>query len=106
MRALTPQHPRSLPVWLSVAVWLAVLLSPTGYILLLMILRRSQLPAPPESIVVSLFCLIPVMALLVCGTVVWRSKMRVSWRVGWLLLTVLAMLLQISVLIAIIRAIL
>lgn len=102
MRALIPQHPRSLPVWLSVAVWLAAFLSPTGYILFLMIVHRLQVPAAPERVVVSLFCLIPVVALLVCGTVVWLSKMRVGWRVGWLVLTALAMLLQFGVLVVII----
>src|SRR5688572_3396387 len=94
MRALNPQHPRTLPVWLSVPVWLAVFLSPTAYVLLLMILDRLQVPAPPEGFVVSLFCLIPVLALLACGIMVWLSKMNWGWRLGALVLTVLAMLLQ------------
>jgi hypothetical protein len=96
MRTLIPQYPRILPVWLSTAVWLAVLLSPTGYFVLLMIADRLQVPAPPERFVVLLFCLIPVVALLVCGTVVWLSQVRAPWRVGWLVLTVLAMLLQVG----------
>jgi len=96
MRTLPAQHPRSVPVWLSVAVWLAVFLSPTGYVLLLMIAGRLGMPAPPESLVVFLFCLIPVLALVVCGSVVWLSKMRVGWRVGWLVVTVLAMSLQVG----------
>lgn len=91
MRALNPRHPRSLPVWL------AVFLSPTAYVLLLMIMDRLQVPAPPEGFVVSLFCLIPVVALLACGTRVWLSKMSLGWRVGGLVLTVLAMLLQCGV---------
>ena len=33
--------------------------------------------------------LVPIVALLVCGAAVWRWKAR--WRVGWLILTVLAM---------------
>ena len=102
MRALVPQHPRSLPAGLSVAVWLAALLSPTVFFLLVMIADRLQVPAPPESLVVLLFCLIPVVALLVCGTVVWLTKLRVSWRVGWLVLTVLLMALQIGVLLVIV----
>ena len=96
MRALIPQRPRSLPVWLSAAIWLAVLLSPTVYVLLVIALCRLQMPPPPEWLVVALFCLIPVIALLVCGAVVWWSRLRVRWRVGWLFLTVLAMSFQVG----------
>ena len=97
MRALNPHHSQSLPVWFSVPVWLAVFLSPTAYVLLLMIMDRLQVPAPTEGFVVLLFCLTPVVALLACGTVVWRSKMSFGWRVGGLVLTVLAMSLQCGV---------
>jgi hypothetical protein len=97
MRALNPQHPRRQLVWLSVPAWLAVFLSPTAYILLLMIIDRLQVPAPPEGLVVLLFCLIPLVALLACGTVVWLSKWSLGWRVGGMVLTVLAMLLQCGV---------
>ena len=97
MRALNPHHPQCLSVWLSMPVWLAVFLSPTAYVLLLMIMDRLQVPAPPEGFVVLLFCLIPVVALLACGTMVWRSKMSLAWRVGGLVLTVLAILIQCGV---------
>lgn len=97
MRALNPHHSQSLPVCLKAPVWLAVFLSPTAFVLSLMIIDRLQAPAPPEGFVVLLFCLIPVAALLVCGTMVWRSKMSFGWRVGGLVLTVLAMLLQCGV---------
>ncbi len=64
------------------------------------------MPAPPQWFVVALFCLVPVVALLVCGAVVWRSKLPVRWRVVWLVLTVLAMLFQVAVLVvAIVSAI-
>jgi len=102
MNALIPEHPRSQPAWLSVAVWLAVFLSPTAYLLLLVVWNRSQVPAPPAGFVVALFCLIPVVALLVCGTAVWRTKLRAAQRVGWLVLTVLAMALQVGVLLVIV----
>jgi len=69
---------------------------------LLAVWNRSQVPAPPGGFVVALFCLIPVVALLVCGTVVWRTRLRASWRVGLLVLTVLAMALQVGVLLVII----
>jgi hypothetical protein len=104
MRALIPQHPRSLPVGASAALWLAVFLSPTVYFLVMVVWNRSQVPAPPQGFVVSLFCVIPVVALLVCGAGVWRTKLRVGWRIGWLALTVLAMALQVGVLLVIIAS--
>ncbi len=100
MRALIPVYLRNLPLWLSVAIWLAVFLIPTGYCVLLAIVARSRVPAPPESLVVvllSLILMVPVAALLVCGNVVWLSKLNLRWRVGWLGLTVLAILLQCGV---------
>ncbi len=97
MRTLNLQHPQSLPVWLSVLVWSAAFFSPTAFVLLLMSTSRLQLPAAP-GFAVLLFCLIPVAALVACGTVVWRSKMHLRWRLGALIVTVLAMLLQFGVL--------
>jgi hypothetical protein len=79
-----------------------VFLSPTAYCLLLLVWYRSQMPAPPQGLIVSLFCLIPVVALLVCGTAVWRTDLRGSLRVGWLVMTVLAMALQVGVLLVIV----
>jgi hypothetical protein len=102
MRALIFQPPRSLPVWWSAAVWLAVYLSPTGYFLLLMIADRWHVPAPPEAVVVSLFVLIPLVALMVCGCAVWQSKRDLRRRVIGLILTVLGMVLQMGVLLVII----
>src|SRR3954468_13831664 len=98
MHTLIPQHPRRYPVWFNVAPWLAAFLSPTAYFLLLVAWDRLQLPAPPAGFVVALFCFIPLVALWVCGTAVWRKTQRV----GWLVLTVLAMALQIGILLVII----
>ena len=89
-------------MWWSVALWLAVFLSPTGYFLLLMMADRWHVPAPPEGVVVSLFVLIPLVALLVCGSAVWRSKWDRRRRVAGLVLTVLGMALQVGVLLVII----
>jgi len=87
-------------------VWLAVFLSPTVCCLLLLVWSRSELPAPPPGVVVSLFCLVPVVALLACGTAVWRTELRAGWKVGWLVAAVLAMALQVGVLLVlIVRAI-
>ena len=76
--ALNPQHKHSLPVWLSVPVWLAVFVSPTVYVLLLMFADRAHVSAAPGGVVVLLLCLIPVVALLACGTAVWRSKLGLN----------------------------
>ncbi len=61
-----------------------------------------QVPAPPAGVVVVLFSLVPVVALVICGTVAWLSKLTVRWRVGWLVLTGLAMALQVGLLVVII----
>ena len=64
MRALIPLLRRSR------AVWLAALLSPTAFCLLLMLGVRWFLPSPPDGLVAALVYLLPPVALLVCGTVV------------------------------------
>lgn len=99
MSALNLQHPRCLPIWASGAVWLPVFLSPTAYCLLVAVWSRSQLPAPPFGFIVSMFCLMPVVALLVCGNAIWRSNLRGVVRAGWLGITVLGMAVQIGVLV-------
>jgi hypothetical protein len=92
----------NLPVGLRVAVWLVVFLSPTVYALLVASLSRAQVPAPPGWLIVGLFCLIPVVALVVCGALVWVSNMRKGWRAVGLVLTVLGMALQVGALAVII----
>ena len=98
MHATNSQHAQRLPVPMSVPAWLAVFLSPTAYLLLLMIMSRLQVPDLIGRFAVLLFCLVPVVALLVCGTAVWRSKDTFRWRVGGLVLTTLGMLLQCGIL--------
>jgi hypothetical protein len=93
---------RALPLWVTVAFWLAVLLSPTGYFLALMIADRWHVAALPEGFVMALFCLIPLVALLVCGTLVWTSKVTRNWRGAWMVLTVLAWLFECALLFVII----
>ncbi len=104
MHATNAQHVRSLPVRLSVPVWLAAFLSPTAYLLSLMILSRLQVPDSVGRFAVLMFCLVPVVALLVCGTAVWRSGITFRWRVGGLVLTTLGMLLQCGILFVLIVA--
>jgi hypothetical protein len=102
MSDLISQPTRSLPTSSNVAIWLAVLLSPTAYLLALILVDRWNIPAPPAIVVVALFCLIPLVALVACGRMAWRSPLERRWRVGWLALTVLAIALQCGVLFVII----
>ena len=106
MRAVIPLPQRGRTVRLSAGVWLVAFFSPTVYFLLLLFANRFQVPSPPESLVVSLFCLIPAVALLICESVVWRWSMTVGCKIGGMLFTLLAMLLQFNILVVVIRAIL
>lgn len=106
MDAAVPQPQRSVPIWLSVIIWLAAFFSPTGYFLLLLLANRFQIQGPPQIVVWSLFFLIPVVALLICESMVWLHSKTTARRISWMLLTLLAMLLQFGVLMAILRAIL
>ncbi len=62
-----------------------------------MLANAMRVSVPPAGLVVGLFCFVPVVALLVCGTIVWLSKMSTGKRVGGLALTVLGMTLQVGV---------
>jgi hypothetical protein len=81
---------------------LSAFFSPAVYFLLLVLGDRFFLPSPPEIFVASLFYLIPPVALLVCGSAVWLSSMTVARKIGWMLFTLVAMLLQFGILLAII----
>ena len=88
----------------ALAVWLCAFFSPTAYFLLLLFADRFHVAAPPEILVASLFFLIPVAALLVCGYIVWSSSKTFARKIGWMLFTLVAMLLQFGVLLVIIIA--
>ena len=104
MNASIQQSRRSLPVWLSTVVWLSAFLSPTACFLLLLLANQLQISLP-ETFVWSLFFVIPVVALLICESVVWFCSKTVGRRIGWMLLTLLAMLLQFAIILAILRTI-
>jgi len=106
MNASIPQSRRSRSVWLSVVVWLSAFLSPTAYFLLILLANTLQIPSPPATFVWSLFFLIPVVALLVCESVVWSCSKTVGRKSGWMLFTLLAMLLQFAIILVILRVIL
>ncbi|HVV71502.1 MAG TPA: hypothetical protein VHI52_08395 [Verrucomicrobiae bacterium] len=102
MRALILQREGRFSVGVSGAIWLAAFLSPTAYLLLVAVWNRSQMPAVPQGLIVGLFCIVPVVALLVCGLAVRRAELKGSLRVAWVLMTVLAMAVQITVLLGIV----
>jgi hypothetical protein len=103
MNASIPCSRRNLPVWLSAVVWLSVFLSPTAYFLLLLLGNKFQVPRLPAMVVWSLFFLIPAVALLVCESVVWSCSKTVSRKIGSMLFTLLAMLLQFGIILVILR---
>jgi hypothetical protein len=88
------QYLRNLPLQASVVIWVAAFLSPASYVLAVMCLSRLQMAAAPAWFVVALFCLTPLAALMVCSAVAWLSQARRGWRVGWVVLTILAIPLQ------------
>jgi hypothetical protein len=106
MNASIPQSRRSLPVWLSVVVWLSAFLSPTVCFLLLLLANKFHIPSLPATLVWSLIFLVPAVALLICESVVWFCSKTVGRKIGWMLFTLIAMLLQFGSILVILRAIL
>ena len=86
-------------------VWLSAFLSPTACFLLLLLANELQIPSLPAPLVWSLLFLVPAVALLVCESVVWSCSKTVGRKIGWMLFTLLAMLLQFGIMLAILRAI-
>ena len=105
MNASIPQPRRGLPVRLSTGVWLLAFLSPTAYFLLLLLANKFQINLP-RTFALSLFFLIPVVALLICESVAWSCSKTVGRKIGWMLFTLLAMLLEFGIILMILRAIL
>ena len=105
MNASIPQSRRSLPFWLSVVVWLSAFLSPTACFLLLLLANKLQIPNLLAKFLLLLFFLIPVVDLLICESVAWSCSKTVGRKIGWMLFTLLAMLLQFAIILAILRTI-
>ena len=105
MNASIPQLRRSLPVWLSTVVWLSAFLSPTACFLLLLLANNLRINLP-AMFVWSLLFVIPVVALLICESVVWSCSKTVGRKIGWMLFTLVAILLQIGIILVVLRAIL
>jgi chromate transport protein ChrA len=105
MSALISQPRRSLPAWLGALAWLVAFVSPAGYFLLLLLAERFHISAPPQAVVWSLFFLIPIVALVICGVVVWHSSKKRFVRIGWLSFTLIAMVIQFGLILCVVRAI-
>ena len=85
---------------------MSAFLSPTACFLLLLLANKLQIPSLPAALVWSLLFLVPAVALLVCEGVAWSCSKTVGRKIGWMLFTLLAMLLQFGMILAILRAIL
>ena len=86
-------------------VWLLAFLSPTSYFLLMLLGNKFQIPSLPAKFAWSLFFLVPAVALLTCESVVWSCSKTVGRKIGWMLFTLLAMLLQFGIILVILRMI-
>ena len=106
MNGSIPGSRRSQPVWLNAIVWLSAFRSPTAYFLLLLFASEFQIPKLPETFAWSLLLLIPLVALLICESVVWTRGRTVGGKIGWMVFTLLAMLLQCGIILVLLRAIL
>src|SRR5687767_6889331 len=105
MNASIAQPRRSLPVWMNAVVWLSAFLSPAAYFLLLLLASEFQINLP-ETFAWTLFFLIPVVALFICGSVVWSCSKTVKRKIGWMAFTLLAMSLEFGIILVILRTIL
>ena len=106
MSSPIPQLRNSSFDWTRVLVWLVAFISPTACCFLLGMIANAGAPAPPTAVIAGLFFLVPVAALIVCETVVWRSKMTTGWKIGGMLFTLLALLLQFGILLALLQVLL
>jgi hypothetical protein len=68
---------------------------------LLLLADSFRLSSPPDAVVASLFYLIPLIAILVCFSMVWFSSVAVTRKLRWMLFTLTAMLLQFGAALAI-----
>jgi hypothetical protein len=105
MSASISQPRPSLPVWLGGMLWLGAFSSPTAYFFLVLLADGYHIPGPPVVIVGALFCLMPIVALIICGSVVWRSSKKLGVRIGGLLFTLIAMAIQVGFILIVLRAI-
>ena len=105
MNASIPQPRRGPAFWSITVVWLSAFLSPTACFLLLLLADKLQISLP-GTFVWSLLFVIPAVALLICESVVWSCSKTVGRKIGWMVFTLLAMLIEFGITLVILRAIL
>jgi hypothetical protein len=93
-RPSTPRFP--------LAFCLIAFCSPSLYFLLLIFINKFQFPAPPVALVASLFFLIPIVALVVCGRALWQWTAPFSRKISWMLFGFFAMTIQFGILLLIV----
>ena len=69
---------------------------------MLLLADKLHVASPPDKVVALLFYIIPPVALVICGSMTWLSKMTVGRKIGWTLFALFAMALQVGILIAIV----
>ena len=79
--------------------------SPTAYFLLILFADAHHIPGPSIAVIWALFCLIPIVALVICGSVVWVLGKRLLVRIAWLLFTLIGMIIQVGFILIVLRAI-
>ena len=88
--------------------WVVAVLSPTVYLLVLLLAASFEfVRRAPWVVGVSLFYVIPAVAVLLCWSVVAvaRSSMTIAGKAGWMLLGLFAILLQFSIVLAFIASV-
>ncbi len=86
-------------------VWLVAFASPAAYFVLLLLAERFHISPPSQAIVWALFFLTPIVALVICGAVVWRLSEKVLVRIGWLSFTLIGMVIQFGFILYVLRTI-
>ena len=103
----TIQHPgQDVPRPLHGMVWWAVFLAPTVYFLLLLLANTLQIRVLPATVIWSLFFALPLVALLVCESSIWSRCRSTGARIGFGVLTFIAMLMQFGIILVVLRSIL
>jgi hypothetical protein len=95
MLASIPVPPRTL------GFWLIAFFSPTIYFLLLLVADRFHVPSLPDAVVAMFFYALPLLALAICESLIWCSRVPPALRLRGMILTVAAMLVQFAVVLAI-----
>ncbi len=80
--------------------------SPAACFLLVLLAGKSNTPNLPAALVLTPFILAPIAALIMCEWVAWSCSATLGRKMGWMLFTLVALLLEFAVILAILRMIL